>query len=231
MTTSSACLDLGSGPSPYPGFTGVDYGCEATPGEVVLHHNLWDGTPWPFEDDSIERLRAWHVIEHIPHDRVRIGTGVAKVTRRSRGQLPVVRQQEYPITQDAFFWFFDEAFRIAKPGCLFELAWPHPNHDHADQDPTHCRRIPVPTLSYLSKEGRDILRVRQYPVSCDWRIVPGSVQILGMDEEVKSFESVQEASRHHGVFHEIRATLIKPESDFDEWAVAEVARLKERAPA
>lgn len=240
----SLFLDLGSGPCPAPGFTGVDYGCDPAPGSSVLHANLWDGTPWPFDDESVERLRASHVIEHIPHDRICIGTGVAKVTRRALGQPPTVRTQEYPITQDAFFWFFDEAFRIAKPGCTFELSWPHPNHDHADQDPTHCRRIPAVALTYLSREGRRTLRVHHYPVGCDWRIVPGSVQILGMDEEIKSFETIGEAARHHGVFHEIRATLMKPgpsepseamgwgpESDFDEWAESEVARLKERSPA
>lgn len=200
-------LDLGSGPTPADGYTGVDYGVEAAPGSIVMHVNLWDGTPWPFDSGSIERLRAWHVIEHINHDRIRIGTGVAKVERRVPSGVPVIRHQEFPITQDAFFWFFDEAYRVAKPGCVFELAWPYPWHEHADQDPTHCRRVPESMLHYLSREGRNALRVNQYPMTCDWRIT--DVKRLGTDVALEPFSSPEVASRHVGAFHEIRATLVK----------------------
>jgi hypothetical protein len=207
-------LDLGSGPEPASDFTGVDYGCEPAPDKVVIHCDLWDGRPWPFEANSIEKLRAWHCIEHIPHERIVIGMGWAKTKRRTHGKdgsvESTVEKVNYPITQDAFFWFFDEAFRIAASGCTFELAWPHPWHDHADQDPTHCRRIPIATLNYLSREGRRTLRVHHYPVSCDWQISPGSVFQLGTEGELLPYDSPEVAARHVGSFHEIRAVLVKP---------------------
>jgi hypothetical protein len=173
-----------------------------------MHHDLWSGEAWPFEPGSIERLRAWHVIEHIPHDRIRIGTASAKVARKRPGMPPVITQQPYPLTQDAFFWFFDEAYRVAAPGCTFELAWPHPWHEHSDQDPTHCRRVTVATLHYLSLEGRRTMRVHHYPVSCDWQI-HGHPMMIGTDEALEAHPSPGAAARHVGAYHEIRATLIK----------------------
>lgn len=208
-------LDLGSGLEPAPGYTGVDFGVDG-----ILHHDLFEGGKWPWEDESVDGLRAWHVIEHIPHGRVPIGTAWAKSLRKSPGKEPVLTEVSFTRTQDTFFWFFDEAFRIAKRGARFELAWPHPWHDHADQDPTHCRRIPIATLNYLSREGRRALRVSQYPVACDWHVVPGSVLQLGTNEELAPFQLWDpraengginpDAARHVGTFHEIRATLIKP---------------------
>jgi hypothetical protein len=217
MPSNPLWLDLGSGPEPASDFTGVDFGCEAAPDRTVLHVDLWDGNPWPFESDSIERLRAWHVIEHVPHERIHVGTGMAKVERRRHDKTgkaeKVVVHMPYAITQDAFFWFFDEAYRVAAPGCTFELAWPHPWHEHADQDPTHCRRVPVATLNYLSREGRRALRTHHYPVSCDWRVVPGSVVQIGSDHAMKPFDGILSKDLMGlcvNVFHEIRATLVKP---------------------
>lgn len=208
-------LDLGSGPCPAPGYVGVDL-CVADAGSSsVLYCDLFEGNPWPFESGSIERLRASHVIEHIPHERVVVGT--TRVTRRilSPHREPITIRESIGKTQEAFFWFFDEAYRIAKPGCRFELAWPHPQSDAADQDPTHTRRIPVSTLHYLSRQGRRTLGVHHYPVDCDWVVEPGSVMELASDEALSPFVladgsiDIAAAKRAHGVFHEIRAVLVK----------------------
>ncbi|HEY3493845.1 MAG TPA: class I SAM-dependent methyltransferase [Polyangiaceae bacterium] len=185
-----AALDLGSGPCPAPGYVGVDL-CAEDPKRAVIEFDLFSGARWPFADESVERLRCCHVIEHIPHERVG------------------------PRRQDSFFWFFDEAYRISKPGCRFELRWPHPWHDFADQDPTHCRRIPAATLDYLSRAGRRALRVEQYPVSCNWVVEPGSVEELASAEALEPFRHADgsfdllAAKRSVGVFHEITAVLIK----------------------
>jgi hypothetical protein len=205
-------LDLGSGPEPAPGYVGVDLLDQDEP--RVVFANLWNGEPWPFEDGSVERLRASHVIEHIPHSLIHIGR------QRIRRQIvsPLGSKSTHfvsvPTTQDAFFWFFDEAWRVAQSGCRFELSWPHPQSDPADQDPTHTRRIPSATLHYLSKEGRAAMRVTHYPVTCDWRVE--SCTELAGDAELSRFTrqdgsvDVAEAKRHHGVFHEIVAVLVKP---------------------
>ncbi len=210
-------LDLGSGPAPAAGYVGVDL-CPADEGHEVVIADLMSGEPWPFESGSVERLRAHHVIEHIPHGRVETGARIkTRGVVRSPGRGPVTHIGSMPVTQDTFFWFFDEAWRVAAPGCRFELAWPHPQSDGADQDPTHQRRIPSSTLHYLSRAGRRALRVHQYPVGCDWQIVPGSVLELATDAELARFQNpdgsfdIARAKREHGVFHEIVATLYKPE--------------------
>lgn len=201
-------LDLGSGPFPTEGYTGVDT-CESEHPNVV-HHNLFDGSRWPWADGCVSALRASHVIEHIPHDQIVVGQGVAKIITRDAATGAYVRSERlYNHTQDAFFWFFDEAYRVAKPGCRFELAWPDPQHFHAFQDPTHCRFIPVAALHYLSKEGRRALHVTQYRVACDWRVE--SVTRLGEPSALDIYATPEEASRHCNAFHEIRATLIKQE--------------------
>lgn len=205
-------LDLGSGPIPEVGFMGVDI-CTADAGSdaIVIHHNLFSGDPWPFANGSIREMRAHHVIEHIPHDNVIVGSATAKVYTRTRPGEPLVKsRRQFNVTKDAFFWFFDEAFRIAAPGCRFELAWPDPQHVMAFQDPTHTRYVPAAALNYLSKAGRHALRVTQYSVDCDWRL-EGAVQY--MTPEASDAVSVHGgAPAHHwNVFHEIRATLVKPE--------------------
>lgn len=213
---SGLSLDLGSGPVPAPGYVGVDL-CEPDPDSQIIRADLLDGSPWPFDDGSVRRLRASHLIEHIPHGRVPTGELIS-VRRRvmSPGQKTQDFEGRLHVTKDTFFHFFDEAWRIAAPGCRFELAWPHPLSDGADQDPTHCRRIPIATLSYLSREGRRVLRVHHYPVTCDWQIEPGSCHEFGPSEVVGSFAradgslDIDRARRHHGVFFEIRATLFKP---------------------
>lgn len=206
-TAGGLFLDLGSGPDPAPGYLGIDLDGD---GDRVVHFDLFSGFQWPWEDESVDGLRAWHVIEHIPRGRVPLGMADAVTLVKTPGGEPRRATIVYRRTQDAFFRFFDEAFRIAKPGARFELAWPHPWHDHADQDPTHERRIPVAQLFYLSREGRRTMRVHHYPVTCDWRVVPGSVQVLGEDGALAPYDSPEVAARHIGSFHEIRATLVKP---------------------
>jgi hypothetical protein len=223
MTTSLShglSLDLGSGPEPAPGFVGVDLmarrGSPDGSGQVI-YADLFGGAPWPFDDQSCGRLRSWHVIEHIPRDRIVCGSTDVRRTIRSPGKPKRVIRENVPVTQDAFFWFFDQAFRIAAPGCRFELAWPHPQSDGADQDPTHARRIPSSAMHYLSIEGRRAMRVLHYPAACDWRVEPGSLLELGSAERLAPFTNdagevdVLRAKQCHGVFNEIRVVLVKPE--------------------
>jgi len=55
-------LNLGSGQLRIPGYTNVDM--EASPSVEVV----WDLSqrPWPFEDNSVEGIIAWHSLEHLP---------------------------------------------------------------------------------------------------------------------------------------------------------------------
>jgi hypothetical protein len=172
-------VDLGSGAHPKPGFVGVDSGAfEVEPPSEVLSFDPASGTPWPFADGQVTELRSSHLIEHLPALNVPVHCFVDDVGRRS--EVPAFRR--YVREQDALFWFMDEAWRICAPGALFELRWPAlvdlretpPRLPRwlttAFIDPTHRRFIPVETLSYFSRSGRESLGVEGYAVSCDWRL-------------------------------------------------------------
>ncbi len=59
---SKVRLNLGCGNLRMPGFKGVDY----RPGPTVDVVLDLTKHPWPFDDNSIEEVRAWHFLEHLP---------------------------------------------------------------------------------------------------------------------------------------------------------------------
>lgn len=135
-------LDLGSGPRPADGFKGVDI----VKGVTDFCFDLGSPYRWPWEDNSVDALRSSHFIEH----------------------LPAVYHTTLGPPKDALFHFFDEAFRVAKPGATFELIWPALQNVRAFQDPTHRRFIPAEMLAYLSAENRRAMGLEHYNVGCNW---------------------------------------------------------------
>lgn len=214
-------FDLGSGPNPEPGFTGVDL-IDDIPG--VIPFDLFSGQPWPWEDNSVSRLRASHVIEHIPAELVHTGEWrTVRIERRDASTGTKIRDvKRIPVRQDALFRFFDEAYRVLEPGGTFELAWPDAWCDGAVQDPTHYRQLPLAFLNYLTLEGRRNLRVTQYVVACDFEVV--QAYRLGPQEVLAEFTKEaggtidnpdwdaigKVAARHINGFNEIKAVLRKP---------------------
>jgi hypothetical protein len=70
--------------------------------------------------------------------------------------------------KDALFHFFDEAYRVAKPGAPFTVVWPSLQHRNAFGDPTHRRFIAPEVIHYLSVEGRARTGVPWYRAECNW---------------------------------------------------------------
>lgn len=146
-------LDLGSGQNPAEGFEGVDRFAPNAKHKV----HLWDGERWPFEDGSIDALCSTHVIEHIKADYIDTYLG-AEV--------------------DAFFFFFNEAYRIAKPGATFKLQWPALQSVRAFQDPTHRRFVDIRTMYYLDRNWREANKLDHYlGATCDWVLDNGQPTI------------------------------------------------------
>lgn len=159
-------LDLGSGPRPAPGFEGVD----KIPGITQHTVDFGKGEPWPFDDDSVDELRSCHCIEHLDARDVDEWVACARP-----GILPSnsiicgsIAWQKTSRTKDLLFHFFDEAFRIIKPGGRFEVRCPPASHDNASGDPTHRRFISRLLLQYLSREGREAAGVSFYNAQCNW---------------------------------------------------------------
>lgn len=163
-------LDLGSGPRPAEGFKG----CDIAPGQTDYTFDLCSGTKWPFPDSSVDELRSSHFIEHIDAGYVHRRSGpVSKawVARKGGGAEEIEIGLGPRI--DALLFFFDEAFRVAKPGAVFTVQWPALQSARAFQDPTHRRFIPAEMITYLSVDGRESMGVSHYGANCNWI---GSVQ-------------------------------------------------------
>lgn len=157
--------DLGCGQSPSPGFEGVDlYAPDAT------HKFDLCKFPWPREDNSVDELYCSHFVEHIPcrdvepRDLNDLESYVGCIS-----DLPSKYRAERWIGQDMAFAFFDEAYRILKPGGTFKVIVPALQTERAFQDPTHRRFIPPPWFMYLSLDWRKATKLDHYRVSCDFQ--------------------------------------------------------------
>lgn len=160
-------LDLGSGRKPREGFEGVDIAKL----DGIIRFDLTGGDKWPWNDGTVDELSSSHFIEHIAADYV----AVARATSPAAPKVPGVEL----VLQDRLLFFFDEAFRVIKPGGLFHLAWPALQSTDAFRDPTHRRFIPLEMLYYLSAESRSQMSLEHYEAKCNWVIEPDSVRLQG----------------------------------------------------
>lgn len=143
-------LDLACGQHKKPGFEGVDIASIEDIG--YPNTDLLGVHDWPWVENQIEELHCSHFIEHIPMEmRYRI-------------------HHRQGLGQDLFFWFFDQAYRVIKPGGQFHVVWPHLQSVRAFMDPTHRRFIPMETMWYLSRGWREQQGLSHYNVVCDWQV-------------------------------------------------------------
>ena len=72
--------------------------------------------------------------------------------------------------RDLFLAFFDELFRVLKPGAKAEIVWPNLKSVRAFQDPTHRRFIPIESLYYVNRGWREMNRLTHglYDVASDF---------------------------------------------------------------
>lgn len=141
-------LDLAAGQNCREGFESVDL-----PGTGAKHEVDLLRYPWPFADSSVDELHCSHFIEHIPMTHV-LDDGTPTGGTDSR---------------DAFFRFFDECFRVLRPGGIMTVVCPVARSNRAFQDPTHRRFIVAETFFYLSAEWRKAQRLDHYKVVCDFK--------------------------------------------------------------
>lgn len=134
-------LDLGVGNNKQEGFIGVDIVKEGT--QADIEHNLLT-FPWPFENESIDEIFCSHFLEHIPH-----GDGF----------------------NDPFFDFFNEVYRILKPGGKATFITPYYTSMRAFQDPSHNRMITEATYAYLDLDWRVKEKLEHYPIRANLKVI------------------------------------------------------------
>lgn len=112
-------LNLGCGQNKKPGYVNVDKFDTFAP-DVV-----WDleTFPWPFEDNSVDEIVLFHVLEHM-------GASV-----------------------EVFLSIMKEMYRVCAAGASIHIAVPHPRSEGFAGDPTHVRAITPTILSLFSKRN------------------------------------------------------------------------------
>lgn len=98
------------------------------PGATIVHNLL--SFPWPIPDESYDGAISHQVLEHLPHL-----DGVAG--------------------QDLVFRFFDEVWRILRPGGTFVFDTPDYRSPEAHADVTHRRFFAERSFSHLWLPDRD----------------------------------------------------------------------------
>lgn len=174
-------LDLGCGSRPYlrelPDGDVVAYvGLDVRPPAGGIRFNVASGDPWPFADGQLQELYSSHLVEHLPATEI-IVSDHWKLVGNERAPGPT-GYQRLRATQDALFWFMEEAWRVTKLGGRFELRWPalvdrRPGHGYWSLgpfvDPTHRRFIPLETFQiYFSTQGRAQNALEHYGLHCNW---------------------------------------------------------------
>lgn len=129
----TAVLDVGCGEKRDPAATdGLDF--YPYPGVTIVHDVT--ALPWPIADASFDALVSHQLVEHLP------------ATGASGGR-------------DPFFDFFDEAWRVLRPGGTFAFDVPHHSWPNAYGDPTHRRFYSERSFSHLWDATRDPLYPRR----------------------------------------------------------------------
>ena len=145
--------------------------------------------PWPWADSSVDALHCSHFAEHIP------------MCFTSGGQIPVDENDK-----DLWCAFFDECWRILKPGASMTVIVPYLQSHRAFQDPTHRRFHSETNFAYLDKNWREANGLAHYlgkgdfVVACD-RIAPA-------DEGLRHAEAAQMRAFHYwNTTLDVRANL------------------------
>lgn len=155
-------LDLACGQSPKEGFEGVDLSSPVAKHKVDLLE-----FPWPWADSSVDELWSSHFVEHIP--MVYVNRPAPEECKEGQVYLKHSPMPLYPSSKDLFFAFFDECWRILKPGGAMTVICPSVRNERAFWDPTHRRFISQMTFCYLSKDWRKANKLDHYRVDCDFQ--------------------------------------------------------------
>ena len=170
-------LDIGCGGAKQQGFIGIDN--RALPGVDIVH----DLTifPWPLPSESVSFAICSHLIEHIPKgapDSKLVNLISLLQKKKLISQKEVAEYLGEVDTGPLLMRFFDEIWRVMKPGGQLLIACPYGGSRGFYQDPSHVSGIVPSTFAYLDPLLPDSPLYQIYR-SLPWRIVKLTYDIGG----------------------------------------------------
>jgi len=121
--------------------------------------------PWPFEDNSIDEVHCSHYIEHIPHD-----TAVKEALAEANNFDEFKNLYNEKSKLDGGIKFYNEIYRILKPGGKAYIIAPYYTSERAYGDPTHKRVISDMSVAYLNQEWLNSNKLKHYGIIADFDI-------------------------------------------------------------
>jgi hypothetical protein len=169
-------LDLGSGnnkfldPQTQVPYTGVDI----MPGSDIVFDLFLPH--WTFaKDDSVDAIHCSHFIEHLPQDNTRTILSDVLRTVKDFASFRKALNARLAEPSDAMINFFNECYRILKPGAQMTVIAPWWSSVRSWQDPTHRHAISDASLLYYNKGWREANGLQHYPITADFDFAPGYV--------------------------------------------------------
>lgn len=151
-------LDLACGNNKKEGFKGIDIA--NTPDvDYVVDLQVY---PWPIESESVEEIYCGHYIEHIPHLNIK---GVLKESNSFEEF-----KEKLLNSKDGLIDFFNEIYRVLKPGGKAVITAPFYSSERAYGDPTHIRYINNFLCYYLMKDWVRDNKLEHYNLNCDFDV-------------------------------------------------------------
>lgn len=151
-------IDLACGNNKREGFAGIDI-VQTPSTDYVMDLQQY---PWPIESESVEEINCSHYIEHIPHTNIKAVLDKSNTFEEFKENLLN--------TKDGLIEFFNEIYRILKPGGKVYLVAPYYSSMRSIGDPTHVRFIGDSTFWYLDKEWVENNKLQHYGLNCNFKV-------------------------------------------------------------
>jgi DNA modification methylase len=151
-------LDLACGNNKRENFKGID----VVKTDVTDYVFDLQSFPWPIESESAEHVHCSHYIEHIPHSNIN------SILKQSNSFEEF--KEKMSTSKDGMVEFWNELYRILKPGGKASLIAPYYTSQRAFGDPTHERFIADSTFWYLNKNWMTENHLEHYGLNCDFDV-------------------------------------------------------------
>jgi len=199
-------LNLACGDTVLEGFKGIDIASDCAGADYVMDLQKY---PWDIESESVEEIYCSHYVEHIKHDNVAMDLKEVLDKSNNFDEFKQnISKEEFLNPKDGFIKFFEEVYRILKPGGKITVIAPYYSSMRNDSDPTHVRGISDYTFLYLNKEQREAMHLTHYGINCDFFISLN--YIISNEMTLKSEEVRNKAYKHDlNVIDDIMVELIK----------------------